>query len=208
MNLIISVVIVFLLLCISETLWRHRDINTEFTRKFVHITAGSFVAFWSLYLSRGEIVFLSIAFVAVVVISKYANLFKAIHSVQRPTWGEIMFAATVGILAFVAHSHWIYCAALLNMSLADGLAAVFGMKFGKTTRYKVFGYAKSVVGTLTFFIVSMAILTGMAIFEPSVFSLWFIAIAVVATILENVAVRGLDNLLVPLFVAVALNVVR
>jgi phytol kinase len=208
MNLIISVIVVLLLLCVSEVLWRYSDINTEFTRKFVHISAGSFVAFWSLYLNRGEIILLSIAFVAVVAISKYANLFKAIHSVQRPTWGEIMFAMTVGILAFVAHSHWIYCAALLNMSMADGLAAVFGMKFGKTNRYKVFGYAKSVTGTLTFFIVSMAILVGMAIFVPNVFSLWFIAIAVVATILENVAVRGFDNLLVPLFVAIALNVVR
>jgi dolichol kinase len=94
------------------------------------------------------------------------------------------------------------------MSLADGLAAVFGMKFGKTNRYKVFGYAKSAVGTLTFFMVAMAIFVGMAIFVPNVFSLWFVAIAAVATIVENVGVRGLDNLLVPLFVAVALNVVR
>ena len=208
MNLVISVIVVLTLICISELLWRVRDIDPEYTRKFVHISAGTFVAFWSLYLSRYQILLLSAAFVIVVVMSRYIRFFKAIHSVQRPTWGELLFAVAVGSLAFVADSHWIYSAALLIMSVADGMAAVIGMKYGKSNRYSVFGYDKSMAGTLTFFLISMIILTVSAIFTPGIFSVWFIVIALVATVLENVSIRGLDNLLVPLLVAVMLNAVH
>src|SRR6266496_3275312 len=139
-ELIITVTIVLLLVCVSELLWRHRNIDPEYSRKFVHISVGTFVAFWPLFLTRHQIVGLSAAFVIVVVISNYFNLFKAIHSVQRPTWGEIFFALAVGTLAFVAHSGWIYMVALLHMSLADGLAAILGTKFGHKTRYHIFSH--------------------------------------------------------------------
>lgn len=203
--LFITIVIVFLFICISELLWRHRGVDTEYTRKFVHVTVGSFVAFWPLFLTQAEIVGLSAAFVVVVSTSNYFQIFKAMHSVQRPTWGEVFFAISVGALAFVAHSGWIYLAALLHMSLADGLAAIIGTKFGRRTRYHVFSHPKSVVGSLTFFTTSLAILVGYAVFTPNDFSLWFLAIAAGATLLENLAIRGFDNLLVPVLVAVALN---
>ena len=208
MNLVISVIVVLTLICISELLWRQRDINPEYTRKFVHISAGTFVAFWSLYLSRNQILLLSAGFVLVVAISRYTKFFKAIHSVQRPTWGELFFAVAVGVLAYVADSHWIYSSALLIMSVADGMAAIIGMKFGKSNRYTIFGYAKSLAGTLSFFIVTMIIFTVFVIFTPGIYSVWFIGIALVATALENVSIRGLDNLIVPLFVAVTLNAVH
>lgn len=203
--LALIVVAVFSLLVISELLWRHRDLDPEYTRKFVHITVGSFVAFWPLFLTKEAIIGLSIAFVMVVALSKYLDLFKAIRSVQRPTWGEVLFAVAVGVLALVAHTGWIYMVALLHMSLADGLAAIVGIKFGKSTRYYVFGHPKSVVGTLTFFLSSVLIFTGYFLFTPNPFTLWFLPIAIAATIIENLAIRGLDNLLVPLLVAVSLN---
>lgn len=124
---------------------------------------------------------------------------------QRPTWGEIMFALSVGIVALVARDSWVYLAALLHMSLADGLAAVVGTRFGRRTRYRVLGQHKSIVGTATFFIVSLGILAGYALFTPNAFSLWFVPLALATTVLENAAIRGLDNLLVPVLVAVVLN---
>lgn len=204
----IAVFVVFVLLCISELLWRMLDIHPEYTRKFVHITVGSFVAFWPLFLSRPQIIGLSLAFIIVVVLTNYAGVFKAMRSVQRPTWGEICFALAVGILAYVAHSGWIYLAALLHMSLADGLAAIIGTKYGRKTRYYVFGHAKSGIGTVTFLIISLAILNGYALFTPDSFSLWFLPLAVAATMIENLGIRGFDNLLVPLLVAASLNMIR
>lgn len=207
-SVLIVTTVIFLLICLSEVLWRYRGVHPEYTRKFVHITVGSFVAFWPLFLSRTEIVGLSAAFILVVGMAHYLDLFHAIRSVQRPTWGEAFFALAVGVLAYLAPNGWVYMVALLHMSLADGLAAVIGIKFGKSSRYRVFGYTKSVVGTLTFFLTSCCILTAYAYWTPAIFTLWFIPIALLATLLENIGIRGLDNITVPVVVALCLRVLR
>lgn len=197
--------IVFTILVIAEFGVREGWLKNEFGRKFVHITVGSFVAFWPLMLEWSQIIILSLAFIAVIAVSKWLRLFSAIHSVQRPTWGEIYFALTVGILAFVTQDGWIYMAALLHMSLADGLAAIIGIRYGKRGRYLILGHMKSVVGTLTFLIVSLGILAGYIVGADTQLAWPLIAaIALGATVLENVSARGLDNLTVPLWVALML----
>jgi len=45
MYLLLSVLIIFCILLMSEFGWRKRRFNNEFGRKFVHIAVGSFVAF-------------------------------------------------------------------------------------------------------------------------------------------------------------------
>lgn len=180
--------------------------SNELGRKSVHITVGTFVAFWPLFLSWMEIMLLSMAFILVVVVSKYANLFKAIHTVQRPTLGEVYFAFTVGLLAYVTQDGWIYMAALLHMALADGLAAVVGVEFGKRTSYKVLGHTKSVLGSAVFFAISLAIIWGYTIVhDVTLIPLVFVGIAGVATLLENISFKGLDNLTVPLWIAFVLT---
>ena len=205
MNIALVVIAIFVLLLISEYLWRNSTMHEEISRKFVHLTVGTFVAFWPFFLSWDTIKLLSVAFLAVVLISKYLNIFQAIHSVQRPTWGELFFAIVVGTLAFVTHNKWIYAASLLQMSLADGLAAVIGVHYGKRQRYHVFGHPKSVVGTLTFFVVSFAILLLYSAHSGTSVALTsMLGLALGATVLENFAIHGFDNLLVPLLVALVL----
>jgi phytol kinase len=207
MKLVITVLVVFAVLLLSETWWRHRKVANELSRKVVHISVGSFVAFWPFFLSWNEIKLLSLAFLIVVSISKTLHIFQAIHSVQRPTWGELYFALSVGLIAFVTHDKWVYMTALLLMSLADGLAAVIGVQFGKRQRYYVFGQAKSVIGTATFFVVALLLLTAYSHYAPGVtFQPVLIGIALVATAIENLAVEGLDNLLVPLVTASLLSI--
>ena len=167
------------------------------------------MAFWPFWLPLDDIKLLSLAFLVVVAASKYLHIFQAIHSVQRPTSGEFWFALVVGLLALIHHQPRIYTAALLEMSLADGLAAVIGTRWGNSRRYTVFGSPKTVVGTITFFVVSCAILSYYAAISGALSPMILIApIALAATILENLAVRGLDNLAVPLFVAGALLLVK
>jgi phytol kinase len=202
---IVTILAVLMVLIGSEVFWRRRHVHDEFSRKFVHITVGSFVAFWPFFLSWNQIKLLSLAFFVVIVISKYLNVFRAIHSVQRPTWGELFFALAVGAIAFVTHDKWIYMVALLQMSLADGLAAVIGSRYGKRQRYLVFGHAKSVVGTLTFFVVSVLILTAYYIHIHSMGVPKILVISAAAALLENLSVQGLDNLMVPLLAALILT---
>lgn len=206
MALVGTIFIVLAILLFGEWMWRRQRIHGEFSRKFVHITVGSFVAFWPYFLSVNEIRLLSLGFIIVAALSKYFHIFTAIHSVQRTTWGEFWFALVVGLLASMAAHPHIYTTALLSMSLADGLAAVIGTHFGNSTRYKVFGSVKSVVGSLTFAIVMALILTGYNMTTPGALPLLaLLSTVVVSTVLENVAIKGFDNLLVPLFVAAVLH---
>lgn len=204
MAIILTVIIILVLLVGNEMWWRRREVHNEFSRKFIHVTVGSLVATWPFYLSWNEIAFLSVAFVAAVGLSKYLRIFRAIHSVQRPTWGELYFALAVGLTTFITHEPWVYLAALLQMSLADGMAAVMGVRYGKQS-YLVFGHRKSIVGSLTFFVASLAILIFFELMVGTGRSLlFFTGIAALATIVENIGVKGSDNLLVPLFVAALL----
>jgi phytol kinase len=202
----VSILAVFLILVTSELGWRRGWLHGEFGRKFVHILVGSFVAFWPFYMTWGEIRLLSAAFLVVVAFSNWLKIFKVISSVQRPTFGEFCFAAVVGLLTFVTHSKGIYAAALLQMSLADGFAAVIGTRFGVGNRYHILSHAKSVAGTATFMVISAALLLGYARFSVAGLS---IGLAVFGTLaaaaLENIAPLGLDNLAVPLFIGLLLT---
>lgn len=205
MALILTVLAVFAILVASELWWRKRRPHDEFSRKFIHIFVGSLAAFWPFYLAWHWIIALSAAFVVVISLSKYFNVFKSIHTVERPTWGEVYFALAVGLLAFITHEPWIYAVALLHMSLADGLAAVVGVTWGKRTEYKIFGHTKSIIGSVTFFTVSLALLIGYDTMTATQLAPGLIiGIALAATFIENVAGYGLDNLLIPLLVAVVL----
>lgn len=206
MILSLTVLLVFLILVMSEIWWRRQNVHGEFSRKFVHILVGSFVAFWPYFLTREEILFLSAAFIVVVLVSKRLNIFSSIHTVQRPTNGELFFALMVGALAVAnVHPH-IFTASLLVMSLADGFAAVFGTRFGRGNSYVILGARKSVVGTLTFLIITSVILAVYsARTSGTAIGFWLLPLSLATTFIENIAKRGLDNLLVPLLVAVALQ---
>ncbi|HVW23158.1 MAG TPA: hypothetical protein VHB51_01570 [Candidatus Saccharimonadales bacterium] len=200
MHFIVASIGVLVLLLLNEAWWRTRQPHSELSRKFIHITVGSFVAFWPYFLTWNEIRLLSLSFLLVVVVSRYLQIFKAIHSVQRPTAGEFFFAIAVGVLSFVQHHPHIYTAALLTMSLADGLAAIIGTHFGTRYRYKVFGSYKSFPGSLTFFIVCGLILVVYSHTTKYIAAYEIDALAVGATILENLGAYGSDNLLVPLLI--------
>jgi phytol kinase len=204
MYILLTLGIVAAVLLINEWWWHGRT-HGEISRKAVHISVGTFVAFWPLFLTWRQIELLSLGFVIVVLVSQQLQIFKAIHSVQRPTWGEIMFGLSVGLVAYMTHNPAIYAVALLHMSLADGLAAIFGVRYGASNAYQIFGHRKSVAGTATFALVSTLILIGFGIQQGIGFHLSFVPLILGAAILENLAVRGIDNLLIPVLVAFVLS---
>lgn len=202
----LTVLAVLIILISCEFWWQKSIKDEEFSRKTVHITIGSFVAFWPFFLSWPQIMILSLAFLVVVSASKALGLFEAIHSVQRPTWGELFFAAAVGAVALITHDKWVYAAALLQMSLADGLAAIIGTRYGGRHKYLVFGYPKSLLGTTTFFVISLAVLIVFSQHLNSQLNPGILIItSLMASLIENVGIKGSDNLLVPVVVALILS---
>lgn len=201
-----AVLVVFGILVFAEVGWRRHWLNGEVGRKFVHISVGTFVAFWPFFLSWEQIRFLSLAFFVVVLASMHFGLFRAINSVLRPTYGEIFFALSVGLLTIITQSKGIYMVAILQMALADGFAAIVGSRFGRDNKYHLFGRSKSLVGSLTFFVISLALFAGYSAFSSIGLAWPYVLVgALGATIIENIAALGFDNLLVPLAVGFMLT---
>ena len=206
MALILTIIGVLLVLLIAEHLARHTNLHAELTRKFVHMLVGTFVAFWPFFLSWREIKLLSLAFLIVVIISVKFTIFKSIHTVPRRAFGEISFALVIGILAFISSSAEIFMAAMLCLSIGDALAAIIGLLYGERNQYKVFGKTKSVAGTAAFFTTSVLVMTlYVTLTSNSAGIMNLFAIPVLATITENVAVNGSDNLIMPVLIALLLG---
>ena len=205
--LIVCPLLIFAALALNE-IWfrrhRHRH-GDELSRKTVHILVGCFVAAWPWLLDWWQIQLLGIGFILGVTASQYLGIFRAIHSVQRPTYGELCFGAAVGLAPLITHNKWMFAVAMLHMALADGLAAVVGVAYGRKNQYKVWGHAKSVAGSLTFFCISVALLAAYSMIVGPIGLGHVLAIALVSTLLENIAIYGLDNLFVPLLVAADLQ---
>jgi phytol kinase len=203
---VLAVIAVFGVLVFAEYLSRYRGVHSELTRKLVHILVGVFVAFWPFFLSWRQIQMISLAFLVVVLISVKLHIFRSIHAVQRNALGEVLFALIIGILAFIATDKWIFAAAMLHLSVADGLAAIVGLGWGDHNKYKIMGHTKSVAGTLAFFMTSVLIMIGYVILSGAPYSsvtlLW---LPVTVTLAENVAVHGTDNMVIPLLVGLALT---
>lgn len=204
MNIFIALSIVFMLLVINEIWWRRKKKHSELSRKLIHILVGSFVAFWPYIMSVNSIRIISVLFMIVVFSSMKFNIFKSIHSVKRDSLGEIYFAISVGLITFINPSHLVYTISLLTMSLADGLAALVGTYYGMNRKYKVYGRTKTVLGSLTFFIVALVLILIYIDKTGHVFSLGYLAVAAGLTLIENISPKGMDNLLVPLVAALFL----
>ncbi len=207
MAVLLAIVATFSVLLLNEWWWRAHKTHSEFSRKFAHIIIGSGAACGPFFVSWGQIQWLGVAACVGVVASKYFGVLRMIHSVQRTTYGELSFAAAVAITPLITHNKWVYAAAILEMGLADGLAAVLGVHYGRRRQYSVFGRQKSLAGTLTFAVVSVVILLGYTTASGSnhLATLPLLGIVLLATLVENLAFLGLDNLLVPVVVAAILQ---
>jgi dolichol kinase len=200
------VFVTFCILIYAEWLTRARQIHAELTRKLVHVAVGTFVAFWPFFLSWRQIQLLSLAFFVVVAISIKLNIFRSIHAVKRNIVGELLFAVVIGMLALILTDPWIFMAAMLHLSVADGMAAVIGVGWGETNAYKVLGRDKSVAGTTAFLIVSVCVMVAFKLYgDTSVSWLTVAWLPFLAAAAENISGHGTDNLIMPLLVALVLT---
>lgn len=209
MNYLIAIAGVFLLLIISEYLWRKQHVRGEVGRKLVHVTVGMYVAFWPYFMTWQEIRVMCLAFFVVVLISQKLNTFRAIHEVNRRTHGELLFPVGILIASLLTTNALIFTAAVLHLALADGFAAILGTLYGQRRHYRVFSYKKSVVGTLTFLVISFLLVGYVVLMQGSSYAIaniWILIwLPLIAAFMENVGVLGLDNVLVPLVVVAGLN---
>lgn len=204
--LFVAVAPIAVLLVLSEVLWRAKILRGEAARKLLHIIIGSYVASWPFFLTKGQIELVSLALFVGVSISHRFKIFHAIIDIKRKSVGDLLYALGIGLTAFLAGSPWIFAAAIMHMSIGDGLAGLIGTSFGKKSRYKVLGQDKSIVGSTVFLVCSVAILYVIVPTHLHVQLGYLIAVLpLAATLAENIGVLGVDNVLVPVLITLSLN---
>jgi phytol kinase len=129
----------------------------------------------------------------------------AIEDVDRHSFGTVAYGASITLLLTLWWP-WHQAAAtagVLVMALGDGLAGLLGPLI-RSPSWRVFGERRSLVGTAAMAGGSLLALAVVAALAPEASpAAWGLPlIALVATALEQVAWQGVDNLSVPLLVAV------
>lgn len=200
---------IFVVVVSAEVLWRNKILHSELSRKLVHVLVGTFVASWGFFLTTQQILILATAMLLVVFTSRHLGILKAIHSVNRKTWGELFFPLGIAVCAILTSSPWIFMAAMLHVSLADGMAAIVGSNYIKEHGYKIFRQQKTIVGSLVFIIASLFITLVVAVLAPELrgSSLAILLIPLFSVLTENISGYGADDFFVPVVVTIAMNII-
>lgn len=176
----------------------------EWTRKLVHIGGGAVIPLaWLLGIERWLAIPAAAAITVLAFLNHRQRLLPAIEDVGRASYGTVAYGASITLLLllFWPQRADAVCAGVLVMALGDGLAGLVGPRL-RSPSWTVLGERRSLAGTLTMALVSLAVLLSVAALAPPG-PAWglLLLLALVATALEQVALLGLDNLTVPLGVA-------
>jgi phytol kinase len=199
-----------IILLLSELIFQNKILKGENERKFVHICAGTFIAFWPWLISWKSIQLIGMAMIIVVLLNRTKDYLHILGGVRTRYYGDVFLALAVVLTAMLTTNKVFFAIAILNISLADGFAAIIGVNFGKNWAYKVFGQTKTVLGTMTFWVVSLTIL-GIAVplangAIPYNHYVWLLVLLPpFLTFLENISIWGTDNIVLPVAVIGALN---
>jgi dolichol kinase len=169
-----------------------------FSRKFVHIMVGNVLFILPLFATREAMTFLAAApfVILTFLISPYSPI-KLENKVSNSGHGLglVYYAISWTILAFFFFDQpWIIAVGIAAMSYGDGLASLIGQKYGEH-KYNLLGDTKSIEGSLAMFIILIFTLAGvLAYYGQPINSLTVLMVSLVATLLEGITPKGLDNL--------------
>lgn len=195
------------IIALAEGLNRWTGVDSEVTRKIVHIGSGNVVLLaWWLQVS-GWIIITASAIAAVVAIASYfLPILPSINSVGRKSLGTFFYALSIGILVVCFWDNFpqYTTIGILVMTWGDGMAAVIGQRFGRN-KYSFAGISKSWEGSLTMMAISYLVTSSVLLcVQGTVWQTWIVAliVAIAATSLEAFSKLGIDNLTVPVGSAV------
>lgn len=178
----------------------------EASRKFIHVLLSNVWIIYMLFIdSLVPACILPIAFVIINTLSYKFKLIKSMEREENDGFGTIYYAVSmlvVSIIAYVAGDPRIGATGILIMGYGDGFAAIIGKKI-KSKKYKIEKTTKSIAGSLTMFIISLFIsfiVLKMIGVKYLIFDSF--GIAVVATILEAISIKGFDNITVPVITTI------
>lgn len=191
--------------------------HPEWTRKLLHVSMGlTTLSFPWLFEQNWPVLLLAaITVPGLWALRRSARLKAQIGNIicgverQQQSLGEIYFPLGVaGLFVLSGGNPLRYTIPLLLLTLADAVAALIGMRFGRT-RYTTAEGHKSAEGSLAFFIVAFFSVHVPLLFfgdiPPGESLLIALILGLLVMLVEAIAWRGLDNLLVPVVGFLLLN---
>lgn len=205
-KILLSLLFIFVILIIAEVLLKKHKIRSEYSRKLVHISVATFVAFWPFYFSFQSVEILSVLLFIVIFISREAHIFKSIHNIKRRTVGDLLFPISFFTLALLTHNKYVFLASVLTMGLADGLAGLVGIIYIRKFKKKE---QKTIIGSVTFFLVALVIFLLIKTLAPSGISTlnWPLVVMIpfATALIEHLSLFGADDITVPLITLLMLH---
>ena len=178
----------------------------ELIRKIIHIGTGPIIPIaWWIGLSKDVALFIAIIITIGLILNYQFRLISAIEDIERKSYGTIAYGLSITLLILLFWPKYIEAitSGILVMSFGDGLAGIIGKEM-KSKNWQILKQRKSIAGTTTmalttlFIIFVMTLITGANIAPIEIIFIGFLA-----TGLEQISIWGIDNLTVPIGVALS-----
>ena len=142
---------------------------------------------------------------AALIINYRLRLIKSIENVDRKSFGTIAYGISITSLIFLFWSNnpSAATAGALVMAFGDGLAGLIGRNID-SSQWIILGQRKSLIGTLSMYLVTAIVLSSISHVTDINFEIVdILIISSLATILEQLSPLGIDNITVPIGVALS-----
>jgi len=195
--------LIALIIILSTLLNKKGVMGSEGSRKFIHIGVANWYFLALIFIEDSNdfwwLIIPPISFVVLNYISYKKQLISSMERDGKGNMGTVYYPIAllvVLILSFrVFNNSYLGLMGVMIMGYGDGLAAVIGSKYGK----KDIGNGKTLLGVLTMFFVSLITATTIVMILDGIAYLWIgLIIALIATLIEYITPKGLDNLSVPI----------
>ena len=196
---LIGIYIVFIFL-ISKLLKNFYPNNQELLRKIIHIGMGPLIPLAKfLEIEQSAAQYFAGGISILILINYVSKLFPIIEDIDRQSFGTFFYCFSLLILIslFWEQDPLSLTAGFFIMTFGDGLAGLIGKNF-KSKSWKIFNQKKSIIGTTTMFLISFLVVSILGYKNNLDFNYYYFWIALLATVLEQISIIGIDNFSVPI----------
>lgn len=176
----------------------------EVSRKFVHIMLSNIWFFYLIFIdSLVWACVLPVVFVVMNALSYKFKIFKSIEREDNDGFGTVYYAFSIlliCIFTYIIRNPLVGLPGILIMGYGDGFAAIVGKRIDSKV-YCIGNSKKTIAGSVTMFVVSLIIsIVTFGLLGMDYFVCKAVFVSVIATLLEAVSIKGLDNITVPVIV--------
>ena len=207
LKVIVICIYLFSIFFISSIFQEDNPNNNEIKRKIIHIGIGPLIPIAQfIKIDQGSALFFTGIISLLVIINYTYKIFPTIEDVKRKSYGTLFYCLSLFILIFLFWDKDPYAliTGFFIMTFGDGLAGLIGKTFNSWS-WIFLNQKKSLIGTLTMLLTSFIVVLTLGYAQQNSFSLNYLTIAFLATLLEQFSVSGIDNLIVPISSALCFN---